>query len=1075
MDKNQFISEKISILIKEGYPSDQAAAIAYSMWNQKPKAQEGGMTQANPWDMPNYGQLFQNQMMSPQQNFVQPNVQNYLTPPQQNNYYQGNQPLFSLQQQNLPPTAQAQQGVSLDPNDTSMQGYIPDAEMQRRMAQNQAYNTATNNYDENGNAIDTRERKPDYYSQTQMFNPYGGYDTNTALFASGQGFAQGNNLQGVAGAGLALLGGARNFLSGFASSKANEEQMKSAKNIQFAKNTQPIYLGQEGGLIKTGDKENNAFNFNYNGQNLHIDLPTFRERQRAIQSLQSAEVVQQNQNIEATPLNYIPQAQIPKSFDLNYSAQRIGGTGYYDQNNQEGVDIQTALRAMEQAELQNKYYQEKYGNSDNPKAIERLKQMQDQVILKPNYQEGGITNADMLTGAYLGQQPNGNVEIEVDEHVKNSETGIIQKAVGEKHEDGGVEVNLPDQSKILSNYTKIGAKNAKELKEKYDIKVKATDTFAKVMDRINKKIGWNDLLEEEKELMKKVEKQEDVETNKTTKELNETFLSNGIQDINKQKEDLQVVQNEAFEHIFNQQEKIPKKGDGKTILDEEGKPIAQEGGEVNQMAQQITQALQQGTNPNEVIEQLIKNGIPHEEAMQMVQTIMQQMQGAQQVPQKEAQPIMQEGGRIGSKYENPELYKKQSRTGEGWESFGELLKDKPKDVLSEIKRVHPELYLKFFKDDKINKDNIAEFQLAVNKKYNTIVDNAKTLYGADSPQAQNIIKQVNNDKFTDITVDYSPTADGNVNTNVRGLDAMLGNYTATRPNFQLEVLPTAELEKVKKAGVNTSSQLATQFPDLYKTYVADKGLKEADFWLGDIKSPTAPKDETAPVAVDNTPLAGRDLGTQFIAPPALPQSFVLPPSSLADLYKGEVRFGELDPTKITPEANLVEMERQRQSASNQAYFLPDAQRAAVLSSLLGQSQAGANEAIGKAEMFNAQQQQQADQYNLQTQAKEDLTNINLNQDFERRNLGGQAAYESNLRSYFNNLNSLNRQNFADVRDMNLMNQFSNNYDYTGAFRNPTQFNAKDAELMRLNKLYQEATTPEQKNALQAQQIKLMNS
>ena len=91
-----------------------------------------------------------------------------------------------------------------------------------------------------------------------------------------------------------------------------------------------------------------------------------------------------------------------------------------------------------------------------------------------------------------------------------------------------------------------------------------------------------------------------------------------------------------------------------------------------------------------------------------------------------------------------------------------------------------------------------------------------------------------------------------------------------------------------------------------------------------------------------------------------------------------------------------------------------------------------NDAIGKAEMFNAQQQQSADQFNLQNQMKEDLTNQELNMSFEKRNLAGQAMYENNLRSYFNELNNQNRANFNYIDRRNILNQSTDNYKNDGS-------------------------------------------
>ncbi len=107
-------------------------------------------------------------------------------------------------------------------------------------------------------------------------------------------------------------------------------------------------------------------------------------------------------------------------------------------------------------------------------------------------QQGGkITNAQLLTGEYVADQENGNVIAEGEEFVKRASTGRVQEIVGEPHIKNnkiadGVEIKLDEGDKVLSNYTKIGAKTAKELKDRYDITVKKDDTFAKVMDKYNK-------------------------------------------------------------------------------------------------------------------------------------------------------------------------------------------------------------------------------------------------------------------------------------------------------------------------------------------------------------------------------------------------------------------------------------------------------------------------------------------------------------------------------------------------------------------------------------------------------------
>lgn len=185
--------------------------------------------------------------------------------------------------------------------------------------------------------------------------------------------------------------------------------------------------------------------------------------------------------------------------------------------------------------------------------------------------EGGKTNAEMMTGDYLmetgGEK---NVEVEDGEHTKNSQTGAIQEVVGEKHDNGGVKVNLPEQSKVLSDFTKIGAELAKSFSKKYDIKLKASHTFADVMDKVNIKIGVKKLENEEKEYLEKIEKQLKATVDDKTKQINLNFLAKELEELEKEKESIQPLKNQAFEEIFHEQEKIPKKGVKTTKMQEGG-------------------------------------------------------------------------------------------------------------------------------------------------------------------------------------------------------------------------------------------------------------------------------------------------------------------------------------------------------------------------------------------------------------------------------------------------------------------------------------------------------------------------
>ena len=74
-------------------------------------------------------------------------------------------------------------------------------------------------------------------------------------------------------------------------------------------------------------------------------------------------------------------------------------------------------------------------------------------------------------------------------------------------------------------------------------------------------------------------------------------------------------------------------------------PMMQEGGEMGQqeqVMQMVAQSLQEGAQPEEIMQMLMEQGIPQEQAIQMIEMVMQQIGGAQQPPAE--QPMMKNGG-----------------------------------------------------------------------------------------------------------------------------------------------------------------------------------------------------------------------------------------------------------------------------------------------------------------------------------------------------------------------------------------------------------------------------------------------
>lgn len=195
-----------------------------------------------------------------------------------------------------------------------------------------------------------------------------------------------------------------------------------------------------------------------------------------------------------------------------------------------------------------------YGAGRNNRQL--LEGQNNQPVVTSQYlQDGGRVNvAQFLSGKYITDSSNPTVEIEKNEQVLNAETGIVQKAIGETHENGGIKTNLPPGSQVLSDHTKIGAKTAKELSKELDIKLKAGDTYAKALEKYSTKIGLNKLIKKEEDLTKKTEESLQSEDN-DTKEVNLQFLQEEFASLEQEKEDINNKQAEAFQELFQRQEK----------------------------------------------------------------------------------------------------------------------------------------------------------------------------------------------------------------------------------------------------------------------------------------------------------------------------------------------------------------------------------------------------------------------------------------------------------------------------------------------------------------------------------------
>lgn len=183
--------------------------------------------------------------------------------------------------------------------------------------------------------------------------------------------------------------------------------------------------------------------------------------------------------------------------------------------------------------------------------------------------DSNLTTPELLTGEYLtsiGKNVQPNAEVEGGEYVQfpDKET---QKVAGKDHEQGGVPVNIPDGTKVLSKSLNLSKQQVKMLKDIFDIELTTKDNYAAALDKYTKKIGLKKLNDEQEDVFKSLEKTLDKTKDQKTLRLNKAFISEKIQEIGNKKEPLEKQRAQFFDTLFELQEKSKAdKGDEEAMF-----------------------------------------------------------------------------------------------------------------------------------------------------------------------------------------------------------------------------------------------------------------------------------------------------------------------------------------------------------------------------------------------------------------------------------------------------------------------------------------------------------------------------
>lgn len=542
MDKKDWISNKIAFLVKnENYKPSQAAAIAFSLFEKEHKMQEGGSTF-------NYAKTGNVNITSQDLQNINQGTGIEFTPEFGTSYFSGQTP---------PVTQPTRPNYSQMPIvDITSDGEFTNRKVwrtqrpewfvgKREPIEGQDYTTVPYNQ------WAPYQRSQEYINYT---NPQ---DTRIA-----DDFQQGGNAYAQQG-----------LFSGY------NQQFAPLYKAQQPTLTQQPYQYQNRVLPNSTQLPNfgaNGFQYDPNVINTQDTTVGYEFQPQTVNPLAA------DAGSGYTPIEKpFPQISSPYGMSLEQSFRMFGeGLG---ENDPTKTALGGSLSALKLGRSGLGGYA--YGKENKRVQDEYLANLNRDRRVSTNMQQGGsVTNSEVMTGAFAVETPNGgNITAENGEILKNNQTGNIQEIVGDTHKNGGVEIYAED-AKILSDFTKIGAKNAKELKERYKISLKKTDTFATAMDKINKQLGVDKLVEEQAKVIEKIGENNFIK-DETTRALNDGILQEKVQKSEEKLEALKGAQNFAFEDIFELQEQSPKRGNGELINEDgslmevnEEDAVAQQGG-----------------------------------------------------------------------------------------------------------------------------------------------------------------------------------------------------------------------------------------------------------------------------------------------------------------------------------------------------------------------------------------------------------------------------------------------------------------------------------------------------------------
>lgn len=689
---------------------------------------------------------------------------------------------------------------------------------------------------------------------------------------------------------------------------------------------------------------------------------------------------------------------------------------------------------------------------DEQAAREKLAKERRQQFIKWEREGGGVNLGNGqkmdtydMTGEYIYPLPKSmedaaNVEIEKGEYVLTPDSVGPMEAKGNRHENGGTPVDLPE-AYIVSDYRKIDDEFASYVRENYGIKATSKDTYATLLDRYKKKIGLSDKYEDQERVYKRLEKNEDVK-DKNTSNLNASILSKYVNENQKEIDELEVQFRSFAEIVYGKQEESKR--------NEKMDAFFRDGGvvDLNQVKKQAkafniaesdaknwiydeyvkqTRKMAEGGPTQKELEELRKNAIGYNKLINQLfgrtlNMTVSDVSGREQILNPDS-----------SVNANQNL---QHRSNLG---YGRV-NDKAVSNLLDINRWA----------NKYNTDGDFDtegFQKGYNRQLNALwaLADVGAITNADAAK-----------KFRDEYGFWGQDAGsygGNQAYNSFAVDDKFGQTTATRSYYGLDVVSAEQKRLLNEKGIKNYVDLFGDKSDAakkilgsdYNKFVAlkDSGLMpDIDFIIEAYKPEAKPaktisatpekveqpvKTEVKQKAVtpvtnstttrtedvieDNGPKGGVN---PAILGPIFPEMLRMLDTGLEIEGLERHQAPRIDPVLQSADQYINELNRATSAQLDAVGDVPDSQRAAILANM--NAIAGSNIAkyVNEVNFNNARQINEADRFNEMAYVQTDDKNIAERQRYESGLLKAMAIRDENLARYYDSINS-EIQNKFNVR------------------------------------------------------------